>query len=100
LEQQKIGALATSNSALIQGDARSADVLEQTLSDYDVLLEGAESALTDLQGTNPSRKDAEQIQVFTKLFADYSGDRHRLERLVNDFRERQAQSGVATGDEV
>ncbi|WP_345791777.1 hypothetical protein AAG895_09490 [Thauera sp. JM12B12] len=100
LAQQKIGALATSNSALIQGDARSADVLEQTLSDYDVLLEGAESALTDLQGTNPSRKDAEQIQVFTKLFADYSGDRHRLERLVNDFRERQAQSGVATGDEV
>lgn len=100
LAQQKIGALATSNSALIQGDARSADVLEQTLSDYDVLLEGAESALADLQGTNPSRKNAEQIQVFTQLFADYSGDRHRLERLVNDFRERQAQSGVATGDEV
>ena len=100
LAQQKIGALATSNSALIQGDARSADVLEQTLSDYDVLLEGAESALTDLRGTNPSRKDAEQIQVFTKLFADYSGDRLRLEGLVNDFRERQAQSGVATGDEV
>lgn len=100
LAQQKIGALATSNSALIQGDARSADVLEQTLSDYDVLLEGAESALTDLQGTNPSRKDAEQIQVFTQLFTDYRGDRLRLEGLVNDFRERQAQSGVATGDEV
>lgn len=100
LAQQKIGALATSNSALIQGDARSADVLEQTLSDYDVLLEGAESALTDLQGTSPSRKDAEQIQVFTQLFADYRGDRLRLERLVNDFRERQAQSGVAIGDEV
>jgi hypothetical protein len=100
LAQQKIGALATSNSALIQGDARSADVLERTLFDYEVLLEGADSALADLQGTNPSRKDAEQIQVFTQLFADYRGDRLRLERLVNDFRERQAQSGVATGDEV
>lgn len=100
LAQQKIGALATSNSALIQGDARSADVLEQTLSDYEVLLEGAESALTDLQGTNPSRKDAEQIQVFTKLFADYRGDRVRLEGLVNDLRERQVQAGVAPGGVV
>lgn len=100
LAQQKIGALAGSNSALIQGDARSADVLEQTLCDYESLLEGAESALGDLQGTNPSRKDAEQIQVFTQLLADYRGDRVRLEGLVNDFRERQVQSGVAIGDEV
>ncbi|MCK2097631.1 hypothetical protein [Thauera aromatica] len=100
LAQQKIGAVATSNSERIQADPRSADVLERGLSDYEELLDGAESALADLQGVNPSRKDAEQIQVFTQLFADYRSDRVRLEGLVNDFRERQVKAGVAAGDEV
>lgn len=100
LAQQKIGALATSNSEVIQNDPRSAAVLDGALSDYMTLLHGAESALSDLQGENPSGKDAERIQGFIKLFADYSRDRVRLEGLVNEFRERQVEPVAGQGDEI
>ena len=100
LAQQKIGAVATSNSEAIQGDRRAAAVLDGALSDYVAFLDGAESALGDLQGANPSGKDAAKIQGLITLFDDYSRDRFRLEGLVNEFRERQTDTGVGQSDEV
>ena len=100
LAQQKIGALAGSNSDLIQGNPRSVAVLSETLSEYEELLDGAEMALADLEEANLSSKDAEEIQMFSSLLDDYRGDRVRLEGLVNEFRQRQVQAGVATDDAV
>lgn len=99
LAQQKIGALAMSNSEVIQSDRRSISVLDKALADYAALLKGAESTLSDLKGANLSREDGHRVQVFWKLLLDYSRDRDRLAGLVTEFRERQAPNRALTSAE-
>jgi len=94
LEQQKITSLSLTNNKTIKDSPKTLISIKKSFESYEKLIVGANKIITALKTVNiDEEKEVEskkQINTFKELVFQYSNDKTRLNKLIEDLESYQA----------